>query len=178
MNGAPLALGLAAFAALASAAQRGSAARASLPTGLRARWFSADGADDEDDGDEDDDSGERLDVAARALAKKVNIGILRDKELRLVVQKGSKVVGALFDATTPNYSFDVVVDPSLQGTGIGRWLVEQADGLARESEDSGYATKVQAVNPIIQAMLIRRGFTVTGRERGTTLLQRGVTEQE
>ena len=176
MNGTSLALGLAALAALASAAQRGSAARVSLPAGLRVRWFSAVG-DDEDDGDEDDDSGERLEVAARALAKKVHIGILRDKELRLVVQKGSKVVGALFDATTPNYSFDVVVDPSLQGTGIGRWLVEQADGLARESEDSGYATKVQAVNPIIQAMLIRRGFTVTGRERGTTLLQRGVTEQ-
>jgi GNAT superfamily N-acetyltransferase len=166
MNGSTLTLSLVgALAVGAALGRRGSRARSTLPTGYRTYTFS----DDPQPGDE------ARETKARALAKKVGIGILRGKNLRIVVQKGSKVVGALFDELSGSYSFDLVVDPAVQGTGIGRWLVNEADQLAREYEGMGYASVIEAVNPLAQAMLVRRGFTVTDRGDGYAILERGDT---
>lgn len=168
MNGRDLTLGLVAGLAVGAALGRraGSRARSTLPAGLRAYPFSE---------DEYQPGDEARENKARALAKKVNIGILRDKNLRLVVQKGPKVVGALFDSLGGHYSFDLIVDPAMQGTGIGSWLMDEADRLAREYEDMGYPSVVEAVNPLAQAMLVRRGFTVTDRGQGYAILERGDT---
>ena len=165
MNGRDLTLGLVgALAVGAALGRRGSRARSTLPAGYRTYTFSD---DDPQPGDE------ARETKARALAKKVGIGILRNKNLRIVVQKGSKVVGALFDELGGHYSFDFVVDPAVQGTGIGRWLVNEADALAREYEEMGYASVIEAVNPLAQAMLVRRGFTVMDRGDGYAILERG-----
>jgi GNAT superfamily N-acetyltransferase len=165
MNGSTLTLSLVgALAVGAALGRRGSRARSTLPAGYRTYTFSD---DDSQPGDEAREN------KARALAKKVGIGILRGKNLRIVVQKGSKVVGALFDELGGSYSFDFVVDPAVQGTGIGRWLVNEADQLAREYEGMGYASVIEAVNPLAQAMLVRRGFTVTDRGDGYAILERG-----
>ena len=170
MNGSTLTLGfvagLAAAGALASVpGRRGSHAKAALPQGMRAHFLS----------DEDLQPGDEARITkSYALAKKVNLGILRDKNLRLVVQKGSKVVGALFDSLGgDHYSFDIVVDPSTQGSGVGRWLMNAGDDMAREYEDMGYPTVLEAVNPIAQAALLRRGFTVLERGPGHAVLTRG-----
>ena len=165
MNGSTLTLSLVgALAVGAALGRRGSRARSTLPAGYRTYTFSD---DDPQPGDE------ARETKARALAKKVGIGILRNKNLRIVVQKGSKVVGALFDELGGHYSFDFVVDPAVQGTGIGRWLVNEADALAREYEEMGYASVIEAVNPLAQAMLVRRGFTVMDRGDGYAILERG-----
>ena len=168
MNGRDLALGVVgALAVGAALGRRGSRARVGLPEGMRAFSLSE---DDPQRGDEKREAG------ARELAKKVNIGILRDKRVRLVVQKGAKVVGALFDSLDGgHYSFDFVVDPAVQGTGVGRWLVNEADRLAREYEDMGFPSVIEAVNPLAQAMLVKRGFTVTDRGQGYAILERGDT---
>ena len=165
MNGSTLTLSLVgALAVGAALGKRGSRARSTLPAGYRTYTFSD---DDPQPGDE------ARETKARALAKKVGIGILRNKNLRIVVQKGSTIVGALFDELGGHYSFDFVVDPAVQGTGIGRWLVNEADALAREYEEMGYASVIEAVNPLAQAMLVRRGFTVMDRGDGYTILERG-----
>lgn len=172
MNGRDLTLGLVGALAVGAMLGRraGSRARSTLPAGLRAYPFSE---------DESQPGDEARETKARALAKKVNIGILRDKNLRLVVQKGPKVVGALFDSLDGgHYSFDFIVDPAVQGTGIGSWLMDEADRLAREYEDMGFPSVVEAVNPIAQAMLVRRGFTVTDRGAGYAILERGEVVDE
>mgnify|MGYP002633744194 CR=1 FL=1 len=165
MNGSTLTFSLiGALAVGAALGRRGSRARSTLPAGYRSYTFSD---DDPQPGDE------ARETKARALAKKVGIGILRNKNLRIVVQKGPTIVGALFDELGAFEGLNLDVDPAVQGTGIGRWLVNEADALAREYEEMGYASVIEAVNPLAQAMLVRRGFTVTDRGDGYAILERG-----
>jgi len=76
-----------------------------------------------------------------------------------------KVLGAIFDTTINiedgmEYSFDVVVDPAFQKSGVGSALIDAAvkkyNWLAQDI-DNLYA-RVWVINPILVSALERRGF--------------------
>ena len=137
------------------------------------------------DSDLDDADLDRYDREARDLAHRVGIGILRGKDLRIVALNARHaVVGALFDEVghgedaegnhRQEYSFDVVVDPSTQRTGIGSALVQKGLAIGRENEEAGIVTVLDAVNPVAQAMFVKRGFRVVRRQGGHAILERKV----
>lgn len=141
---------------------------------------------DDLDSDLDDVDIERYDDEARALARRVNIGILRGKDLRIVaLDAAGTVVGALFDEVghgedaegngRQEYGFDVVVDPGHQRTGIGSTLVKEGLVIGRENEQAGVATVIDAVSPVAQAMFLKRGFRVVRRQGNHAILERKVS---
>lgn len=116
--------------------------------------------------------------AALALARQVDIGILRGKELKAVALRGLRVVGALFDEFDgQEYSFDVVVDPAEQGQGIGGRLMDMGIAEGRMFEDADGRIVLDAVNPQAVTMLERRGFHVKRRERDHVILERSLVER-
>ena len=138
--------------------------------------------DSDMDLDEDLDE-EVLDAGARALAHRVGIGILRGKDLRVVaLDAHGKVVGALFDEIghgqdaqgrhRQEYSFDILVDPAHQRTGLGTRLMKEGLALGRENAQAGIPTVIDAVNPVAQAMFAKAGFVVTQRKGGHATMER------
>jgi len=83
-----------------------------------------------------------------------------------------KVIGAIYDSIINTeegmeYSFDVVVDPAFQRSGVGSALIDAAIRKYRELAqdlDNLYA-KVWVINPILVSVLERRGFELeSGRD--------------
>jgi len=114
--------------------------------------------DGEVDLDADDD--------VRKIAKKRKLGITSDREIAFVARnKEGKVVGGAYtsyDQSTGKYTFDVVVDESVEGTGIGSSLLSQVKDIPFEIQDMNPDAKVEVdvVNPQMQSMLEKQGFEV------------------
>jgi GNAT superfamily N-acetyltransferase len=94
-----------------------------------------------------DDFGD-IDYEAEAevaeIAKKRDLGITRDREIAAVA------------------SFDVVVDESVDGKGVGSKLLDRVKDLPFDVQEMNpdATIKVDVVNPQMQAMLEKRGFEV------------------
>lgn len=114
------------------------------------------------DPDEDEDGiGER----AWELASESGIRILSDKDLRAVAMDGDDVVGAMFDSTVADqYSFDVVVDPSRSGSGIGGSLIDAGLDEYRSAEEAGAKLVLDVVNQSLVSALERRGLSVLDKD--------------
>jgi ribosomal protein S18 acetylase RimI-like enzyme/predicted GIY-YIG superfamily endonuclease len=115
------------------------------------------GADEDDEGDYSDQAYE--------LARKTVVNILSDKEPSLYALFDGMVVGALFVGTgQDHFSFDVVVDPEFQGSGIGSHLVADAENeyqTRREAFGDDYKMQVDVINPKMKSLLENRGYRVT-----------------
>jgi hypothetical protein len=99
------------------------------------------------------------------LANSRGIRIGRLKELSNVVTNAEgNIVGATFtDYTDGVYSFDIVVDESVEGQGVGTLLLEDAmyPPFDIQDMDPNVKTRIEVVNPVMQSMLEGRGFRVT-----------------
>lgn len=96
------------------------------------------------------------------LARNSTINILSDKELSAVAMSAETVVGALFTSIVNNsYSFDVVVDPSFQRSGIGSKLTDMAISEYRNLsfDMPDLQMNIDTVSPVMQKMLSDRGLT-------------------
>lgn len=117
--------------------------------------------------DEFGDINESLQDEAYTLASERGIGILRGKDVSNVAKDANgKVVGATFtEYNNANgiYSFDIVVDESVEGQGVGTMLLEDAMYPPYEIQEINpdVKTRVEVVNPVMQVMLENRGFRVT-----------------
>lgn len=111
----------------------------------------------------DDDEGPpqwQVDRAWR-IAKDSEINILSDKDLKAIALVRGQVAGAMFDALVQNsYSFDVVVDSSYRGIGVGSRLLDVGLDEFRELQDEGVTLDLHVVNPHMHAALLRRGIEV------------------
>ena len=125
-------------------------------------WFSQD--DEEMDYDLADE--------ALQVAKRSGINILSDKELTAATIEKGKVTAALFTGLSGDvYSFDVAVDPTHQGKGLGSQLLDLGIREFDNYREMGASMKIDVVNPLVIEMLKRRGFSVTGEFRGHTFLE-------
>ena len=117
--------------------------------------------DDEDAGFTSEDE-----EAAYKLAKDVDLGITRGRELYAVMKDDSgKVIGAAwneFDNSSNEYSFDVAVAPDAQGKGLGSKLTDIALAGADDYRDisDDVRINVQVTSPKERAILEKRGLVV------------------
>ncbi len=121
-----------------------------------------------EDGEVDYDKLEALDK----IAKSRDLGITRDREIHSVaVDNSGKVVGGAYTAYDGNnYTFDVVVDKSVEGNGVASKLLDYVAKIPYDILDQNPdATMiVDVVSPAMKHMLEKRGFKVTkqtGNER-------------
>jgi len=128
----------------------------------------------DDMGDIDYEAEEKV----REIAKKRNLGITSDREIAFIARdKDGKVIGGAYtsyDNSTGEYTFDVVVDESVEGEGVGSRLLDEVKDLPLDIEDMNpdATVKVDVVNPQMQKMLEKRGFEVvekTGPNRVTMM---------
>ena len=99
--------------------------------------------------------------AAEDIARIVDMGITRDRELSHVAVKGEKVVGALWTAFDgDNYEWDVAVLPEMQRMGIGSRLVDLAISRVSEFQEANPDAdmKIHVTSPVMEEMLKKRGF--------------------
>lgn len=150
-----------------------------LVENLQFAWMGGEGLDfpEEEFGIEYDEAVKQ----AYALVKASGINILRDKELKEVVLSDGKVVGALFDSWDQGegideYSFDVIVHPSMQQQGLGKKLIDSAIHTFR-SEDRGGETRIKAevVNKFLIPVLQRYGFKALTPQEAGGVIPAGVT---
>ena len=89
----------------------------------------------DDMGDIDYEAEEKV----REIAKKRNLGITSDREIAFIARdKDGKVIGGAYtsyDNSTGEYTFDVVVDESVEGKGVGSRLLDEVKDLPLEIED-------------------------------------------
>jgi hypothetical protein len=122
-----------------------------------------------EDGDIDLD----VDDQASELAKKNGVNILRGKNLTSVIyDKNRNVVGGLWTEVDGNeFSFDVVVDESVQGKKLGEKLVNEAiSEFNNQDYDDSLVYKVDVTNPIMEKLLSKYGFEVEDRIQGHTMM--------
>jgi len=110
--------------------------------------------------------------AAAGIARLVDMGITRDRELFSVAISEDKVVGALwcsFDGN--NYEWDVAVLSDNQRCGIGSKLVDVAIARLDEFLDVNPETRmeIRVTSPIMEQMLLRRGFHPTQNSSASAL---------
>lgn len=111
--------------------------------------------------------------AAEKMAKSGGINILRGKELIYVAIDGDEnVLGALWtEISGDEFSFDVVVDKSAQGKGLGDKLVRLAmDEFNYQNYDDNLKYKVDVTNPAMEKILSRYGFIVIDKMYGHTIM--------
>lgn len=109
------------------------------------------------------------------LAKKVGIYVSSNKEFYEGLADEDRLVAALFVSfNDETYSFDVVVDPAYQRKHLGGQLIDTAlayyDELLEFFPEMRF--RLDAVNPIMVRLLIRRGFIVESKHGHHTMLTR------
>ena len=104
------------------------------------------------------------------IQKDSGISILSDKELNTLAVYNGKVVGALYTGTSGGeYSFDVIVDKSMSGKGIGSALVDMGLSQFRDFPDD-YVLKMDVVNPWVEKYLLKKGLKVVDKVGGHTIM--------
>jgi hypothetical protein len=132
-----------------------------VSNGRQKHSFSIGYATDED-GETDYDKEEAL----RAIAWSRDLGITSDREIGMVATDANgKVVGGTFTSWDgENYTFDIVVDKSVEGTGLGSDLLDNSIRGFNSSEykdiNPDATMKVDVVSPTMRGMLEKRGFEV------------------
>jgi GNAT superfamily N-acetyltransferase len=105
---------------------------------------------------------------AEAVFRECKIGVNRDKDLTLVAMDGDVMMGALYASSSfededgneyMEYSFDVAVKPEAQKSGIGTMLVTRAMREASGMGELPVKVKVWVVNPNMERVLERMGFS-------------------
>lgn len=126
----------------------------------------------EDDGDNDENISKYQEQAWH-IAKSSPINILSDKNLNSVAVINDEVAGALFDAwNQERYSFDVVVLPKFQQSGIGKKLIDTAMKTFR-MDSEGYEDayiKAEVANKNLIPFLTRVGFKQVVVSGGITVM--------
>lgn len=141
-----------------SSAMRSSGQGSSEPQLLYRRLDGWD--EDNDDGNSFTEDDER---AAYSLARDVNLGITRGRDLMAVMKDNDKVIGAVWTEMDGNeFSFDLAVAPSFQGRGYGNKLTDLALQAAdsERSYNDDFRINVQVTSPREKAMLEKRGLVV------------------
>ncbi len=123
---------------------------------------------------DDDDLPSWMDRAVTALVKASPINILRGKELTVIAKKGTRqVAGVLYTEFDGEFfSFDVIVDPQHGGAGLGSALTDLGlRSFTNDYAEMGATLELDAVNPAMVAMLLRRGLVITRRHGDHTLMR-------
>lgn len=97
------------------------------------------------------------------MEKESGINILSGKELTLIAVTNGKCVGALYtELSGDEFSFDVIVDKSERGRGIGKKLINF--GLSEfKSLPEDYQLKLDVVNSDLVNHLLKRGLKITDK---------------
>ena len=103
-----------------------------------------------------------------------SINILRDKEPNSIYIKDDMVVGVLWDSfDNGKYSFDVVVLPEYQRSGIAKKLIDSAMANYSMFEDSGAVIELDVVNPQLAKYLKSIGFETVENIQGHEIMRFG-----
>jgi ribosomal protein S18 acetylase RimI-like enzyme len=110
------------------------------------------------------------DSYAANLAKRVGLGITRDRDLIGVAMDSNEMVGAIWSAFDGEvHTFDIAVEPKHQTKGIGSKLIDYGinnfDGM---DYPEGASLEFDVTSPISRGALERRGFhvdSVIGKDR-------------
>ncbi len=98
------------------------------------------------------------------IAKNNNVNILRGKDLKSVaVDKEGKIIGGLWtEVNGDEFSFDVVIDKTSQGQGVGEKLVKDVISQFNNEKEANpnLKYKVDVTNPIMEKLLSKYGFKV------------------
>lgn len=128
------------------------------------QYYDPDAADFADDYDAAAALVAKQEEGAAALARKVDMGITRDRELHSTVSdsKGDVVGAAWRSFDGEEYAFDVAIDPAYQGKGLGSKLTDDMIGAFDEYQMLGpdAVMRLHVTSPKMEEMLKRRGFTV------------------
>ena len=111
---------------------------------------------------------------ASKIAKDNGVNILRGKDLKSVAldDEGNVVGGLWTEISGDEFSFDVAVDKSMQGKGVGEKLVNEAiSEFNAENFEDQLKYKVDVTNPVMEKLLSKYGFEVTERIDGHTMME-------
>lgn len=125
--------------------------------------------DDENDLEEIDGAYEK----AHLIAKESGVNILRGKDLKSVaVNDNGDVIGGLWtEISGDEFSFDIAVDKSYRGMGVGIELIKEAFSLFNlENYEEQLRYVVDVTNPIMEKILLKYGFIVSERYGGHTIM--------
>ena len=111
---------------------------------------------------------------AEKIAKDNGVNILRGKDLRgVALNKNGDVIGGLWTEISGNeFSFDIAIDKTAQGKGVGEKLVNEAisEFNAQNYEDE-LKYKIDVTNPIMEKLLSKYGFEVVEKIPGHTIME-------
>jgi ribosomal protein S18 acetylase RimI-like enzyme len=105
---------------------------------------------------------------AEKIAKDNGVNILRGKDLKSVAlnEDGDVVVSG------DEFSFDVAVDKSMQGKGVGEKLVNEAiSEFNTENYEGQLKYSVDVTNPVMEKLLSKYGFEVVKRIPGHAMME-------
>lgn len=111
---------------------------------------------------------------AEKIAKDNGLNILRGKELiNVALNKNGDVVGGLWtEISRDEFSFDIAVDKTSQGKGIGEKLVNEAiSEFDAQNYDDQLKYKIDVTNPIMEKLLSKYGFEVVDKFPGHTIME-------
>ena len=111
---------------------------------------------------------------ASKIAKDNGVNILSGKDLKSVAldDEGNVVGGLWTEVSGDEFSFDVAVDKSMQGKGVGEKLVNEAISEFKFADfDNELKYKVDVTNPVMEKLLSKYGFEVTERIDGHTMME-------
>jgi ribosomal protein S18 acetylase RimI-like enzyme len=111
---------------------------------------------------------------AEKIAKDNGVNILRGKDLKSVaLNEDGDVVGGLWtEVSGDEFSFDVAVDKSMQGKGVGEKLVNEAiSEFNTENYEGQLKYSVDVTNPVMEKLLSKYGFEVVKRIPGHAMME-------
>jgi len=126
-----------------------------------------------------DDMEDIIDIydGINTVERSSSINILRDKEPNAVYIKDDMIVGVLWDSfDSEKYSFDVIVLPEYQRSGIAKKLIDTAMSNYSMFEDSGAIIELDVVNPQLAKYLKSIGFETVENIQGHEIMRFGGNE--
>ena len=111
---------------------------------------------------------------AEKIAKDNGVNILRGKDLiNVALDKNGDVIGGLWTEIDSNeFSFDIAIDKTAQGKGVGEKLVKAAISEFNAQDYEGQLKyKIDVTNPIMEKLLSKYGFEVVDKIPGHTIME-------